>query len=128
MRSKIYGILKLLIGIIFLILGIYLLMEKLNQNPNIEHSIMGYAIACIFFEFYGIYLLYSGLTQVIKLKLKKVFLILGLILNLIIVLITLSLFIRGKTDTPVTQIIFGLGAILIAIDDTLRIKRQNRSA
>ncbi len=128
MRSNVFGVCKIIFGAIFIGFGIYFFFEKLDQKPRDLISLISFIMACAYFVSYGSYLAYSGLTQVKKLKLKKGLWIVGLILSLMVILNSLFILIGGNSNSSIIISLIGIATVLIIINDTLRIRRQNRSA
>ena len=124
-----FGIIKIIIGIAFLLIGAFVLIMMLKENANNLMLLIGNILGFLCMELYGFYLLYNGWTQIKKRSLNKAIFIIGLVMNIIIVLTTASLFLAERFTSPVyTRILIISVVLFIGITDIVRMKRQTTTA
>ncbi len=124
-----FGIIKIIIGIASLLIGAFVLIMMLKENANNLILLIGNILGFLCMEFYGFYLLYNGWTQIKKRSLHKAIFIIGLVMNIIIVLTTASLFLAERFTSPVyTRILIISVVLFIGITDIIRMKRQRTTS
>jgi hypothetical protein len=125
MITKLFGISKLLLGILIVALGIFILFPILKQN--ISERVEYFDIEKIFLftvlEIYSLFLIYSGWTHLKNIPFNKSILIIGLTLGILIIIGIVSLLGPGKISG---NVIVDLGIILVnlilIINDCTRLK------
>jgi amino acid transporter len=72
MRVKLLGVIKILIGLIFILAGLIVAQPLVQQNIGNSYMLIGIVAGLIVFGVYGLYAVYSGWTEFKKLsKIKK---------------------------------------------------------
>ena len=62
--KKGFGIIKIIIGITFQLIGVFALIMMFKENANNLMLLIGNILGFICIELYGFYLLYNGWTQI----------------------------------------------------------------
>ena len=131
--KKIFGLLKVLIGIIIIIVGIGALLIVLKQDKESSYVWIGTFLAFICFEYYGFYLIYGGFNNFKNKIIKYKFIIwIAFIIGFLFVLTYLSLLITDESvnlDISIILLIsFFFIPIIFDLIDIINIKKQNNNA